>query len=413
MSHSPKSISHTKLAAAVSEGAGLAPPQAAPGTRAGERPNLQTLAAEWKWATFPALLFVYTRIALLGFSYFSLRLAPNLNWSFDPREFLKDHPALDGLCRWDCWHFGRIAREGYTEARWTNFFPLYPLLTRGLHAATGMPVLLALLVISNLACFGAYLVIYRIFITVAEVDGARCAMALFAAYPFAFFHSTGYPESLMLFFSALAVLLALRGNHIWAGFALGVGVLARHLTLFAGASLLTAQIRQRGVRPRRLLLNPAILGLIVPWLFLAGYSLYQYKAFGNPLAFAAARDKPPWGPLAWWGVQNLLTTKLDNDQVRAMWTYVPFGLLTSAGALALVGRKQWIELAVFAIVFMASIWAIGMWGLGRYSASCWPAFLPLGIWLARRPSWQGPVVGILALFQGLFFFLFAHMYAIL
>jgi hypothetical protein len=52
----------------------------------------------------------------------------------------------------------------------------------------------------------------------------------------------GYPESLMVLFTALAVYLALRGMHIWAGVALGVGVLARHLSFFAGGSLLVAQV---------------------------------------------------------------------------------------------------------------------------------------------------------------------------
>ena len=359
------------------------------------------------------LLFVCTRVALLGFSQIGMTLVPTLNWAFDPREFLLRYPALDGLCRWDCWHFGRIAREGYTEARWTNFFPLYPLLVRALHEVTGMHVNLALLVVANVASLGAYLVIYRIFLMLAEEDAARWALVLLAAFPFAFFQATGYPESLMLFFSALAVLLALRGNHISAGVALGIGVLARHLTMFAGAALLAAQIRQRGLHPKRLLLNPAILGLVMPWLFFGLYCLYQYLEFGNPLAFAAARDEPPWGPLAWWGIGDLLTARGTNEHVQAMYSYLPFALITTVGGFALVARKQWIEIAAFGIIFMVALWAIGMWGLGRYAASCWPAFLPLGVWLSKQPQWQGPIIAMLALFQGLFFYLFSHMFAIL
>lgn len=33
-------------------------------------------------------------------------------------------------------------------------------------------------------------------------------------------------------------------------------------------------------------------------------------------------------------------------------------------------------------------------------------------WLAQRPKVQGPVITLLALFQGLFFFLFIHQYPI-
>jgi hypothetical protein len=61
-----------------------------------------------------------------------------------------------------------------------------------------------------------------------EWEGAaRWALTLFGVYPFAFFQAAGYPESLMIFFSALAILLAQREDHIWAGVALGLGVLAR------------------------------------------------------------------------------------------------------------------------------------------------------------------------------------------
>jgi hypothetical protein len=151
----------------------------------------------------------------------------------------------------------------------------------------------------------------------------------------------------------------------------------------------------------------------LPWAALGLYCLYQYKTFGNPLAFAAARDQPPWGPMAWWGVQNLLATKADNDQIRAMYSYIPWAFIVTLGSLSLLRWPQWSELAAFAIIFIFALWGIGIWGLGRYTASCWPAFLPLGVWLAKRPNWQGPTIAVFALFQGLFFFLFAHMFAIL
>jgi hypothetical protein len=270
-----------------------------------------------------------------------------------------------------------------------------------------------MLVIPNIAALGAYLVIFRIFEMLSDTKSARWGLALFAAYPFAFFQAASYPESLMIFFSALAIFLALRGNHIWAGVALGVGVLARHLTMFAGAALVAAQIRQRGAHPRRLLLHPAILGLLIPWLFLGLYCFYQYQVFGNPLEFAEARNMPWWGEMAWWGIDDLLRTKLSNEHVRAMHAYLPFALLTSVASLALLARRGWIELAAFALVFMGLLWTIGMWGIGRYSASVWPAFLPLGVWIAERPHIQAPAVLILALFQGLFLFLFSHQFAIL
>lgn len=408
MAHEPQQISSVGVAPALVDGA------EASGRAGLPRASLpwQPLIERWRWAIFPLVLFLCTRIALFGFAQIAMTLVPTLAFEFGSREFIRDYPFLDGLCRWDCWHFGTIARDGYTEARWTNFFPLLPMLVRGVHLLTGLPLNLVLILVPNLACLGAYLVIYRIFVQLADEASARWGLTLLAAYPFAFFQAMGYPESLMIFTSALALWLALRGHHIWAGVALGFGVLGRHLTMFAGAGLLAAHIRERGLHPRRLI-HPSLIGLLIPWAFLWGYGLYQHLAFGNALAFAAARDQPPWSELAWWGVWDLLTAQEFNEHIPIMYSYIPFALIPTVGAIGLLWRREWRDLAAFGVIFTVALWGIGMWGLGRYTASIWPAFLPLGVWLARRPHWQGPAVALLALFQGLFFYLHAHMFAIL
>ena len=360
---------------------------------------------------YPLIVFVVSRIALLVFAHYALTLIPQLWLEGGVRGIIPGWPALDGFCRWDCGHFDRLASQGYRNPEDTNFFPLLPLLARILSNITLIPTRLTLLIVPNLAAFAALVVIYRIFSALEGVGAARWGVALFAAYPFAFFQATGYPESLMILSSALAIYLALRGYHIWAGVALGFGVLARHLTLFAGGALLAAQIRQRGIQPRRFLLDPAIFGLIIPWLFLGGYMLFQYVTFGDALAFLRAREN--WGERAWWGIGELARTNATDVDVRAMWSYVPIAVAPTIGALALASRRRWVELAAFALVLMTVLWSVGMWGMGRYSASCWPVFLPLGAWLARRPAWQGPLIALAALFQGLFFYLFIHQFPIL
>lgn len=90
--------------------------------------------------------------------------------------------------------------------------------------------------------------------------------------------------------------------------------------------------------------------------------------------------------------------------------YPFFALLPAAGVIALMRQPRWRSLAAFAVPTFVLFCVMGAYGLGRYTASVWPAFLPLGVWLARRPSWQTPIVVVLALFQGLFLHLFAHAY---
>ena len=362
----------------------------------------------WRWVLFPAVVFLCTRTALFAFSFIALTLTPDLYLEGGPREFMRPYPALDGLYHWDSEWFFLIAGRGYWEAHTTNFFPLLPLLARALEAGTGLHLRFALLVVANVASFAAYIMVYRVYLHLAGEGAARWSLLLLVCFPFAFFQAAAYPESLMMLCSATAVWLALRGQHIWAGVALGVGVLARHITMVTGAALLAAQLRERGASPRRFLFNRGTLGLIIPWLSLGCYCLYQYLRFGDPLAFYHARTNPIWGERAWWGLRELLTTTDRDIEVFVMYSYIPFALLPTIGALLLLRRPTWYLTAAFAIIFMGAMWMIGVWGIGRYAASCWPAFMPLGAWLSRHPLVQGPAIGVLALFQGLYFYLFTH-----
>jgi len=151
-----------------------------------QRSQIKHLVMRWRWTIYPTVFFLCSRIALLGFSQIAMIVSPGLKWETGSRDFLQQYPALDGLCRWDCLWFEQIARQGYWEAKATNFFPLYPLMARILHVVTGLELHLALLVISNLAGFGSLCVIYRLFTKLADQEAARWGLALFAAYPFAF-----------------------------------------------------------------------------------------------------------------------------------------------------------------------------------------------------------------------------------
>jgi len=178
------------------------------------------LAARWRWVLFPLGLWVVTRISLLLLGYVSLTLTPGLRGSSSAS--LHAFPALDALCCWDCGWFDRLARLGYQNVNETNFWPGLPMAARLLMRLTGMRVGFALLTISNLACLGSYLTIYQLFVRLDGAMAAQAALVLFAAYPFAFFQASGYPETIMIFTSALALSLAMSRRHVLAGLALGL-----------------------------------------------------------------------------------------------------------------------------------------------------------------------------------------------
>jgi Gpi18-like mannosyltransferase len=361
---------------------------------------------------FPLLLFVTTRVALLGSSYMSMLLVPEIYRHEESRHMsLRAFPALDGLCRWDCGWFERIMNTGFDTAETTKVFPLLPLLASLLSKLTGIDPLISLIVVANLASLGSYIVIHAIFKQLEGGTAARWGLMFFAAYPFAFFQGAAYAESLMVLGSAGAIWLAMRGKHVWAGTVLGLGIMARHITIFAGAGLLAAQLRQRGVRPARFLLSPAIFGLVIPFMFLAAWSWYLGRKLGDPLAFWNARQMN-FGPMVFWSVRQVYQNVPYSFRPE-LYFYIVLSVIPFAGTLALLTRRRWIELAAAAAVLMAVVYGSGGVALGRYSAACWPAFLPWGVVMSRRPTVGAAVLGPLFFLQGMFFFLFAHQWPIL
>ncbi|HEX6836201.1 MAG TPA: hypothetical protein VF334_06485, partial [Polyangia bacterium] len=136
------------------------------------------------------------------------------------------------------------------------------------------------------------------------------------------------------------------------------------------------------------------------------WPLYNWIHFHDALWWLHARKL--WG---WHASLNVVRgLRHWHDNARMLVVYPVFALIPAAGVVALVVERRWWPLAAIALPTFALFCVMGAYGLGRYSASTWPAFLPLGVWLSRRPAWQTPTIVVLALFQGLFLHLFLHSY---
>ncbi len=361
---------------------------------------------------FPLALFVCTRAAYLGVSWMGLTFMPTLFMhDYGRQQFLQPYPALDGLCRWDCAWFVRIIQEGYATSLHSAVCPLFPLLGWAIEKATGLHHLLVFLILSNLAALVSFYVVHQLFEELEGPDVARWGLLLFAAYPFAYYQAAGYAESTMVAATAGALLLAQRKHHVWAGIVLGLGVMGRQLTLLGGAGLLVIHYRQRGDSLRRLLFSKDVLALVIPWLFIAAFSFYLYRVLGDPLAFVNGRSVGH-GAMVWGSLFKLVWELPYRERPEYLY-YAIFAVIPTGGAIALCFRKKWLELAAIGCAMMVVNLFIGGICFGRYSATTWPAFLPLGLWLAKRPAWQGPVLGMLMLFQGFFFFLFSHQFRLI
>ncbi len=257
-------------------------------------------------------------------------------WLRDPAHaevfhgFLKR--VLEPWAHWDGVWFIRIAADGYgAHGQSQAFFPLYPLLVRGVAALTGHNYVIAGLVVS-LACYaGAMVMLFRLAHALLGPRVALWSVVLISVFPTALFFQAAYSESLFLLLTLLSLWWARRSRWALAGLA---GLLAA-LTRSAGVALLLPLAviwwEQRRGRAVRLPGGPAAgpappasrpRASSVAWLLLvpaglAMYMAYLWWAFGDPLLFGSTQ--------AFWGRELTLPTS-------AIWR----------GAVAAVDGARWV-----------------------------------------------------------------------
>jgi hypothetical protein len=134
----------------------------------------------------------------------------------DTKAVLESH---DGLLGSDAGWYQTIAAHGYGELprSATRFFPLLPLLDRGLHDITSLTVGIASLLITNLAALLVGMGIYALVRSEwHDTLLARRAVWLIMLAPPAFVFVMGYSESLLVLLAVAFFLAIRRGTWWWA-----------------------------------------------------------------------------------------------------------------------------------------------------------------------------------------------------
>src|SRR5262245_22491805 len=248
----------------------------------------------------PLLVFALTRGALFLLAYLSLAVLP-LNPDpglaapgSSPWRGFPTNLWLDGWARWDAGWYRNIAMHGYVDQavgpagqRNLAFYPGYPLAIR-LVSLTGLDPLAAGILISNVAFLAALVLLHRMARERFGEEPAFRLVLLLSVFPFSFYFSAVYSESLFLLLAVGSLYLAHHAR--WA--TASICALLCGATRAPGLALAPAlgliyleRIRfdVRRVRPDVLWLGLSVLG---PVLFYA----YLHVAFGDPwLAFTAER----------------------------------------------------------------------------------------------------------------------------
>ena len=311
--------------------------------------------------------------------------------------------ALEGLDspliawhRWDSGWYVWIIRHGYGFIRPGSgncqssiaFFPLFPMLSRGL-SRLGVPILLADVLIANVATVFALWGLWglaRRF--VPGEDGPRRALIALLVFPTSIFLSAAYTESLLLAFGTWAVLFFERRRALPCALCAGAAAIARANGILLVASLCVAAALRR---------QWMVLGLVTicAGATLGGFCYYQRVRFGDPLAFLHAREC--------WGV-------VTSHPAEALRSYVdgavgghqfePWLDVLTAAWLVVASVPIFARLGVVYGLFtlgtvMATVQSGQLWGMARIGMCAFPVYILLAQW-TRRPR-----VALVLAFTGL------------
>jgi hypothetical protein len=375
-------------------------------------------------------LFLWSRAAIwagvvLAFLLFEPNRNPRADRWDDP-ELTRDLGlAVDVWARWDSVWFLRIAEHGYgaAEEAAAAFFPLYPLLVGILGRILLGHYVLAGVVVSLAASLGSFLLLYRLAEMKLGPAGAGRAVLYLAVFPFAVFLQAVYSESLFLFFSLAAFLLAERGGFLGAGVAAGLAWLTRPV----GIALLPALVLIAWQAPRR---GTALLQLAAAPTLFSLYPLWLWWRLGDPFAFLRAQDlwnrHVSWaGPLGglweglragWAGVRQLAsasdTTRYwspvqdtDPDRVAAinLEQLVFLGLFVALTVVA--WRRFGAPYGLFAALSLAIPLSVPserwpLFSMPRFGLVVFPFFLALAV-LGARPRVHTALIVVSAMLLGI------------
>jgi hypothetical protein len=304
--------------------------------------------------------------------------------------FANPHPFWDAFARYDAGWYYNIASSGYMRGLGVPdklaFFPLYPILMRGLGTALGSrreDFYFAGIVISWLAFAGAMVMLYRLARLDLDERGARLAVLYAAVFPFAFFFGVVYSES--LFFLALVTAAYALRTKQWALAAVaGAAMTATRVTgvmAVPGLAWLAwqASAGRSDIAKAAVTVAASVAGIGL-------YSAYNYSVIGDPFEWYDAITRwnyyPGQNPVAMplavlWALVSRPVQYLDER----MAPYDVLNTLAAVLALALVPliwRRFGPGYALIVLGGMLLPLSSGqLEGLGRYASVQFPLALAL------------------------------------
>lgn len=353
---------------------------------------------------YPLFAFLLSRLIVFFGGYLAAVAIPGVEGD-GLYHVMPDNLFFDIWARWDSAFYMRIVEQGYSfspgEMGPAAFFPLYPLLTKGMAALTGN-ILIAGVLVSHLALLGALIFLYKLTKLEFGTHAAQRAVIYIAAFPTAFFFSAFYTESLFLFTTVGAFYFARKRAWAWATlFALLAGA-TRIVGLAAWGVVGLEWMRSHGWTLSTMLRKSAWQGLwrglrsdfmslalilTAPFGFLS-HSFFLYRQFGDPLAF--------WSVQSAWGREDrgfvavilgdVIPLLQQDFGSGTIWWHVIIDLSAFFFALAcivILWRRLGEGYAIYTLLNILIPANSGSQSLSRYVLVLFPVFMLLALWGKR------------------------------
>jgi hypothetical protein len=278
-----------------------------------------------------------------------------------------DGVGLHGrLLVWDAGWFLRVAINGYPhgytfgtngelEANELAFFPLYPMLIRGL-AAIGADPGTAAIAVAWLASIGAAIALHLLGTSLYSKRAGWALVAICCSAPLSVVLSMAYSESLFLALVA-GMLVAAHRKVWWAAGLLGLGAALTRPTGAAAAIALAVaaliELRRPGA-PRK---GQAVLAALVAGAGVPAFLGWVALRVGDPSAWFKIQAAG-WGTSFDYGASTLKflgQTFSDGDGWVPMSVALILVVAAVAAIVALAGRP-WLPLAVYGVIAMVLVY---------------------------------------------------------
>ena len=283
---------------------------------------------------------------------------------------------LSALADWDSGWYLAIAQHGYGHgpipahwvpnnwSRWP-FFPLLPAVTR-IAMSVRVPAMVAIVSINNVAFLVALAGMYRLASRHMGGDAAVWAVWALALFPGSITSVMGYPGGMFVAGSVWAFALVEDERFVLAGVALLVAVASRPNGIVVAVALLPATV--------------AVARRTGPWLgavakvnflaagFLLGWCIWLYRTTGDPLVFLHAKS-------AWLEKSVIDFVRQPNG------SGIVHLFLAAIAVMVLIWQRDRLPPSwkVLAVVSLTPSLTLGLVGIGRYAAECFPVAAASGM----------------------------------